>query len=56
MHERALVIATMRARTAAKLTQADLARRLGTTRSAAARPEVAACGHPQPAAHEAATA
>ena len=37
--EYALVEALVRARTAAKLTQADVARRLGTTRSAIARLE-----------------
>jgi len=38
--EYALVEALVRARTAAKLTRAELARRLGTTRSAVARLEV----------------
>ena len=37
--EDALVEALVRARTAAKLTQAELARRLGTTQSAVARLE-----------------
>ena len=39
--EYALIEALVRARTAAKLTQAELARRLGTTQSAVARLEEA---------------
>ena len=51
--EYALIEALVRARTAAKLTQAELARRLGTTQSAVARLE--AGGYHRPSRRCAAT-
>ena len=51
--EYARVEALVRARTAAKLTQAELARQLGTTRSAVARLEEAGCSRRLPRCAEA---
>ena len=46
--EYALIEALVRARTTAKLTQAELAGRLGTTQSAVARLEGGGCRRPSP--------